>query len=267
MAVRLPRTIRLDASDTFVFSAAAEPGEWAVTGTFLFFGVDPASLSGKERQAFRAGFLGLDSFGWSTLAVVTEASAEERAAAVERLAAQLVRHCGAPDLMRARAAAEEEIAFAESLCDHEPNTLLALQRKNDGDRIRESFRTLHRSVARLEPANAFRFVAVEDEEEGEAVDLAALAERRPEGLWISCGHHLLDRDAEGRLVVTDAFLKAYLARPGWCRRNACEGERRLQHELLMHHRGGRSAPEKSPRSRTRTRGRTGPSWSRSATCF
>ena len=31
--------------------------------------------------------------------------------------------------------------------------------------------------------------------------------------WISCGHHLLDRDADGRLVVTDAFLKAYLARP------------------------------------------------------
>src|ERR1700739_370622 len=31
--------------------------------------------------------------------------------------------------------------------------------------------------------------------------------------WLSCGHHLLDRDASGRLVVTDEFLKAYLARP------------------------------------------------------
>ena len=72
--MKLPRTIRLDQSDTFVYARAAEPGEWAVTGTFLFFGVDPASLSGKDRQAFRAGFLGLDSFGWSTLAVVTEAS-------------------------------------------------------------------------------------------------------------------------------------------------------------------------------------------------
>src|ERR1700729_143799 len=31
--------------------------------------------------------------------------------------------------------------------------------------------------------------------------------------WLSCGHHLLDRDAAGRLLVTDEFLKAYLARP------------------------------------------------------
>jgi uncharacterized protein DUF6352 len=31
--------------------------------------------------------------------------------------------------------------------------------------------------------------------------------------WLSCGHHLTDRDAGGGLVVTDEFLKAYLARP------------------------------------------------------
>src|SRR5947199_5173829 len=31
--------------------------------------------------------------------------------------------------------------------------------------------------------------------------------------WLSCGHHLLDRDAGGGLVVTDDFIKAYLARP------------------------------------------------------
>jgi Family of unknown function (DUF6352) len=31
--------------------------------------------------------------------------------------------------------------------------------------------------------------------------------------WLSCGHHLLDRDAGGGLVATDEFLKAYLARP------------------------------------------------------
>ena len=27
--------------------------------------------------------------------------------------------------------------------------------------------------------------------------------------WLSCGHHLLDRDADGLLPVTDAFLQAY----------------------------------------------------------
>lgn len=31
--------------------------------------------------------------------------------------------------------------------------------------------------------------------------------------WLSCGHHLLDRDTGGGLVVTDEFLKVYLARP------------------------------------------------------
>jgi hypothetical protein len=31
--------------------------------------------------------------------------------------------------------------------------------------------------------------------------------------WLSCGHHLLNRDAGGGYVVTDDFLKVYLARP------------------------------------------------------
>jgi len=31
--------------------------------------------------------------------------------------------------------------------------------------------------------------------------------------WLSCGHHLVDRDAGGGLTVTDEFLKVYLARP------------------------------------------------------
>lgn len=31
--------------------------------------------------------------------------------------------------------------------------------------------------------------------------------------WLSCGHHLVDRDTGGGLLVSDAMLKAYLARP------------------------------------------------------
>ncbi len=79
--IRLPRTLRLDPSDGIVFSRAAEPGEWAVPGGFAFWDEDPASMSGKRRQAFRAGFLGLGGFGWSTLVEVAEASAAARAAA------------------------------------------------------------------------------------------------------------------------------------------------------------------------------------------
>lgn len=181
MALKLPRTIRLDPSDTFVFPRAAEPGEWAVTGTFLFFGADAAQLAGKERQAFRSGFLGIDSFGWSTLVVVTEASEQERAIALAALAAQLVAHCGAPDMESAHAAAEDEIAFSQSLCDHAPNTLLGIHRTSEGTSVRESFRTLHRRASRIEPINAFGFVEVDEEEEeeaGEKVDLVALARAR-----------------------------------------------------------------------------------------
>src|SRR3954471_10073724 len=86
--LKLPRTIRLDPSDTFVFERAAEPGEWAVSGAFVFWNRDPATLSQKARVALRSGFLGIESLGWSTLAIVTEASEADRQAMIERLAGQ-----------------------------------------------------------------------------------------------------------------------------------------------------------------------------------
>ena len=141
---RLPRTIRLDPSDRHVFAHAAEPGEWAVPGTFLFWGRAPDSLSRKEAIAFRSGFLGVDSFGHSTLVTVQEARPDERAAMVEALADQLVAQLGAPSRDIARPAAEQEVALAESLCaDHGIGTLIALHRKHGEDgEIREQFRTL-----------------------------------------------------------------------------------------------------------------------------
>ena len=51
--------------------------------------------------------------------------------------------------------------------------------------------------------------------------------------WLSCGHHLLDRDAGGGLVATDEFLKAYLARPELAPPpEACVAERALHAALL-----------------------------------
>ena len=51
--------------------------------------------------------------------------------------------------------------------------------------------------------------------------------------WLSCGHHLLDRDEGGGLVVTDEFLKAYLARPELAPPpDACIVERTLHAALL-----------------------------------
>src|SRR5919107_4447296 len=96
--MKLPRTIRLDPSDSLVFEHAAEPGEWAVTGSFLFWDTDVALLTGKARAAFRAGFVGVRSLGFSTLVVVTEARPDERDAAVESLAGHILARLGAPTL-------------------------------------------------------------------------------------------------------------------------------------------------------------------------
>lgn len=51
--------------------------------------------------------------------------------------------------------------------------------------------------------------------------------------WGASGHVLLDRDAEGRLVPTDEFLKAYLARPELMPpEEACDAERALHASLM-----------------------------------
>ncbi len=179
--LKLLKTIRADTSDTFVFDKAAQPGEWAVSGAFMFGAVNPAQLMGKRRAAFRGGFLGVDSFGWSTLAQIIEVGEEDRIAAVELLARRLVERFGAPDVATALSAAGEEIEFAASLCDHPVGMLIAVSRRFENDVTRESFRTLQ-SNSGPRPAPVFSFVQVADEEEdpGGQIDLIALTngERR-----------------------------------------------------------------------------------------
>ena len=173
--MKLLRTIRLDPSDTFVFERAAEPGEWAVSGTFMFSDVDPEALTGKARSAFRGGFLGIQSFGWSTLVQIVEVSADDRNSVIDALAGQLMTHCGAPDLAGARAAAAEEIEFAASLCNHPQDTLIAVHRSTVDGAIHEAFRTL-RPRGGPKPLRAFSLLEVEGEEEpAEQVDLVGLA--------------------------------------------------------------------------------------------
>ena len=93
---------------------------------------------------------------------------------------------GAPTLDEARAAAEEEIAFAEGLCDHPEGTVLAVQRQVEDGEIRERFRTLH---AREKDASgrdglhagarAFTFHEMDgDDTPGEEVDLIGLMDKK-----------------------------------------------------------------------------------------
>ena len=165
--MKLLRTIALDPSDTFVFDVPAEPGEWAVSGGFRFWDQDAAKLQGKERSAFRGGFLGVRSWGWSTLVQIVEATGTDREALVELLAGQLIDRSDAPDRATARLAAEEEVAFAQSLCTHSVDTLIAVHRSVVGGEIRETYRALQRRTG-TGHSKAFSFVEVEDEAQPDA---------------------------------------------------------------------------------------------------
>jgi hypothetical protein len=181
--VKLLRTIRLDPSDTFVFDQAAEPGEWAVPGGFAFWKSDLAALEGKARSAFRSGFLGVTSLGWSTLAQIVETDEDHRLAAIDTLAKQLVAQFGAPSIEDAMAAAQEEFAFAASLCNHPADTLIAVHRTTEADGIHEAFRTLRPRIG-PKPLRAFSFLEVEGEDDAqpaESIDLIGMAAKESAG--------------------------------------------------------------------------------------
>jgi hypothetical protein len=173
--MKLLRTIRLDPSDTFIFPSAAALGEWAISGAFVFSDVKLVTLEGKELSAFRSGFLGLPSLGWSTLVQVVEADEKDRIAAIDLVARCLLDSFGAPDLAAAGKAAKEEIDFTASLCDHPPGTLIAVHRTNESGTIRETFRSL-RPRGGPNGCRAFSFLDAEVEDEpAETVNLATLA--------------------------------------------------------------------------------------------
>ena len=184
--IAFPRCLRLDPSDTLVFARAAEPGEWAVPGSVMFWGADLAALQPKERAAFRAGFVGVRTLGFTTLVEIAEIADGELEALVETFAARLLAEAGAPSLEAAREAAREEVSFARSLCDQPVGTVIAMHRTVENGEVREQFRTLQRredatpGADRLHAyARAFEFVEVEDPDgPEERVDLLGMMEKR-----------------------------------------------------------------------------------------
>ncbi len=162
-AMKFPRTIRLDSSDLNVFAQAAEPGEWAVPGSFAFLGRDQAQLNAKDRLAFRSGWLGTESFGRATLVEVAEIGEAAFFQVVERLARHFVDHYGAPDLAAALPAAREEADHAASLCEHAVHTLLAIEREEGETGLVERYRVIRPERAR---DHARIWEIVTDEENG-----------------------------------------------------------------------------------------------------
>lgn len=145
--MKFPRTIRLDTSDLQVFECAADPGEWAVPGTFAFSDSDPEKMDGKKQQAFSHGWLGLESFGRSSLVEVAEIDEKTCERITRKLAKHFVEKYGVPDLESALPLARQETEFACTLADHPVHTLLAVEREFTDEGIAERFR-------RIEPSRA-----------------------------------------------------------------------------------------------------------------
>ena len=140
--MKLARTIRLDVSDANVFARAAEPGEWAITGTFAFADADPILWGNKEKIAFRDGWLGTESFGRSTFVQVTTIPGEQYEATIHRLAAHIFNTYGAPGMIDALEAARMEVDDMAGICDHPVGTLLAMERQVDDQSITERTRVV-----------------------------------------------------------------------------------------------------------------------------
>jgi hypothetical protein len=140
--MRFPRTLRLDGSDLEIYDRVAEPGEWAIPGSFHFVDDTPDSLEGKRLQAFRSGFLGTASFGWCTLVEVAEIDEDEYQQVIDRLAQHFVRHHGAPHIAAALPVAADEADYAAGICNHPLHTLLAIEREFGDDGLVESLKVI-----------------------------------------------------------------------------------------------------------------------------
>ena len=145
------RVIRLDESDLNVFDPAADIGEWAISGAFAFSDWSEGDLTGKARQAFANGWLGLESFGRSTFVAVAPITQSEIETLTRNLAQHFVDHYGAPGLDAALPVAAQEIGQMQDMCeDHAPNTLMVVEREMEEVGIREKFRIIKPRDAGLE---------------------------------------------------------------------------------------------------------------------
>ena len=151
MTLKLARAIHFDESDRNVFASPARTGEWCISGGFEFSDWSQADLTGKARQAFANGWLGLETFGRVTFVAVTQVEEGEIAALTDMLAQHFVTYYGAPDIAAARPVAAEEINQMAELCaDHDPNCLLTVARDLTEAGVRESFRTIQSQDAGLD---------------------------------------------------------------------------------------------------------------------
>lgn len=147
----LARAIHFDESDRNVFHSPARTGEWCISGGFEFSNWSEADLTGKARQAFANGWLGLETFGRVTFVAVTRIEEAEYEALAQDLAAHFVTLYGAPNVDAALPVAREELAQMASLCsEHAPNTVLTVLRELTDAGVREQYRYIETQEAALD---------------------------------------------------------------------------------------------------------------------
>jgi hypothetical protein len=147
----LARAIHFDESDTNIFHTPARTGEWCISGGFEFSNWSEGDLTGKARQAFTNGWLGLETFGRVSVVAITKVETHELDVLTDALAAHFVSHYGAPDVAAARGVASDEIAQMTALCeDQDPNTLLMVSRELTESGVKEGYRIIAPQSAGLD---------------------------------------------------------------------------------------------------------------------
>ena len=139
----LARAIHFDESDQNVYHSPARTGEWCIPGGFEFSNFSEADLSGKTKQAFSNGWLGLETFGRVSFVAVTQVEPYEVEALIKQLCQHFVDLYGAGTVEAARPVAEEEMRHMLDMCAGlEPNTLITVARILSDAGVSESFRTI-----------------------------------------------------------------------------------------------------------------------------
>lgn len=149
--MKLARAIHFDDSDTRVFHSPARTGEWCISGGFEFSNWSEGDLVGKAKQAFSNGWMGIETFGRTSLVAVAQIEPYEREALAKSLAQHFVDIYGAPSVEAAMGTALEEIDHMIAICEEQPpNTLLTVARELTEAGVRESYGMIEPQSAGLE---------------------------------------------------------------------------------------------------------------------
>ncbi|NNE87411.1 MAG: hypothetical protein HKN27_04985 [Silicimonas sp.] len=149
--MKLARAIHFDESDMNVFHSPARTGEWCVSGGFEFSNWSEGDLSGKAKQAFANGWLGVETFGRVTFVATTQVEPSEVEAITQSLAVHFVQMYGAPSVEAALPAARDEVAHMMELCDeHAANTVITVSRELTQAGVKESYRIIEPREAGLD---------------------------------------------------------------------------------------------------------------------